>query len=212
VVEALWEQFRILLGLGANVSDVDAVQMALRTIIIYAVTLAIVRLGSKRFLSEATAFDVIVSIMLGSIMSRAINGSAPFMPTLAAGVVLVGLHWLFAMLAYRTGWFGSLIKGDPVLLIKDGDIQQEGMWRASITSKDLAAALRLQTNQTDPAKVQLAYLERNGRISIVPYPHESHVIDVSVKDGVQTVRIEFDRSNRERPASNKAAKDSLNHG
>ena len=44
--------------------------MALRTIVIYAFSLLIVRLGSKRFLSQATAFDVIVGIMLGSVINR----------------------------------------------------------------------------------------------------------------------------------------------
>jgi hypothetical protein len=43
--------------------------------------------------------------MLGSIMSRAINGSAPLVPTLLAGAVLLGLHWLFALLAVHTSWF-----------------------------------------------------------------------------------------------------------
>src|SRR5688572_31750908 len=94
MLQALWNQFQILLGLELNVGDVNALQMALRTIIIYAFTLAIVRLGSKRFLGKPSAFDTTVAIMLGSIMSRAINGSAPLAPTLASGVVLIGLHWL----------------------------------------------------------------------------------------------------------------------
>ncbi len=194
MLETLWQEVQTLLGLGVDVSDVDTLQMALRTIVIYAITLALVRLGSKRFLSEASAFDVIVSIMLGSVMSRAINGSAPFIPTLLSGVVLLGLHWLFAVIAYRTDWFGSLVKGRSVLLIKEGEIQRDGMRRASITANDLTEALRLQTNQTDPAKVQLAYLERNGRISIIPYPREPHIMDISVEDGVQTVRVEIGRS------------------
>lgn len=67
--------FEDLLGLGLDVADVSPLQMALRTVLIYTATLAIVRVGSKRFLSRATAFDAIVAIMLGSIMSRAINGS-----------------------------------------------------------------------------------------------------------------------------------------
>ena len=50
-------------------ADVGIGQMALCTIVIDVLTLAIVRFGSKRFLSEATAFDVIISIMLGSVMS-----------------------------------------------------------------------------------------------------------------------------------------------
>jgi uncharacterized membrane protein YcaP (DUF421 family) len=76
--------------------------MALRTIAIYTFTLAIVRLGSKRFLGQASAFDTIVGIMLGSVMSRAINGSAPFLPTLGAGAVLIGMHWLLALLSFTS--------------------------------------------------------------------------------------------------------------
>ncbi len=189
MLQAVWEHFQTLLGLGRDVGEVNAGQMALRALLIYGVTLALVRLGSKRFLSEATAFDVIVAIMLGSVMSRAINGSAPFVPTVLGGVVLLGLHWLFAVLAFHTRWFGALVKGDPVLLIKEGTIQWQGMRRGSVSTQDLVQALRLQTNQTDPSTIQLAYLERNGQISFIPYQREPRIVNVSVEDGVQTVRI-----------------------
>jgi uncharacterized membrane protein YcaP (DUF421 family) len=165
--------------------------MALRTVIIYAFTLAIVRLGSKRFLGKASAFDTIVGIMLGSVMSRAINGSAPFFPTLAAGVVLIGMHWLLAVLAFHIDWFGPFVKGNPVLLIKDGEVQERGMLRGGITKQDLTQALRQQTKQSDPKKIKLAYLERDGGISIIPFEHEPRVLDISVEDGVQTIRIEL---------------------
>src|SRR3712207_2674847 len=122
MLETFKEQIDAFLGYTRDIGDVNALQMALRTVLIYAVTLVIIRLGSKRFLSEATAFDVIVGIMLGSVMSRAINSSAPLFPTLGAGVVLIGLHWLFAIVAFRTDWFGFVVKGKPVLLIKDGQI------------------------------------------------------------------------------------------
>jgi len=183
-------QLQAFLGYGRDVSDVNALQMALRTMIIYAVTLVLIRLGSKRFLSQATAFDVIVGIMLGSVMSRAINSSAPLIPTIGAGLVLIGLHWLFAMVAYRTDWFGSIVKGEPVLLIKDGQIQQQGVRQAGVSTNDLEQALRLVAQETDPANVKLAYLERNGKISMVPCPSAPRILDVSVADGVQTVRIE----------------------
>ncbi len=191
MVEAVWEQIQTLLALGVDVEDVGGVAMALRTVVIYAFTLAIVRLGSKRFLSQATAFDVIVGIMLGSIMSRAINGSAPFLPTLAAGAVLVAMHWSLAYLASRTDWFGTQVKGSPVLLIEDGAVQPDGMKEAGLSRRDLAQALRLQGQEPDPSKVRLAYLERNGNISVVPYKDQPRILDVAVEDGVQIVRIEF---------------------
>src|SRR3954453_22147575 len=150
MLQTLWDQLQTLLGLGRDVGDVGAIQMALRTIVIYAFSLLIVRLGSKRFLSEATAFDVIVGIMLGSVMSRAINGSAPFLPTLFGGLMLVGMHWLLGVLAYYVNWFGTMVKGNPVLLIKDGNVQQESMRHAALSNHDLGQALRLRAQATDP--------------------------------------------------------------
>lgn len=191
MLQELWNRLQVLLGLGLDVQDVNALQMALRTIVIYAFTLALIRLGSKRFLGKSSALDIIVGIMLGSVMSRGINGSAPFFPTLAAGVVMVGMHWLLATLAYHMDWFGPLVKGDAVLLIKDGQVQQREVRRTGITPLDFAEALRLQSEQSDPSKVKLAHLERDGSISIIPFEREPQVIDVSVASGVQTVRIEL---------------------
>ena len=192
MIQMLMEQFQAFLGYERDIGDVNAIQMALRTALIYAATLVIIRLGSKRFLSEATAFDVIVGIMLGSVMSRAINSSAPLFPTLLAGVVFIGLHWSLTTLAFRTDWFGSLVKGNPVLLIKDGSIQQQGVQEAGLSSNDLEQALRLQAQETDPSKIRLAYLERNGNVSVIPTKSEPHIINVSVVDGVQTIRIELE--------------------
>ena len=192
MLQGVWQQLQAVFGFGLDAGEMHPVQIVLRTVLVYVATLVIVRLGSKRFLAEATAFDVIVGIMLGSVMSRAISGSAPFFPTLLAGAALLALHWLFAVVAYHTNWFGAWIKGERVLLIKDGEIQRDGMQRASITSDDLKQALRLQTSQADPSTVELAYLERNGQISVIPYEREPRIVDVSVKDGVQTVRIQLD--------------------
>jgi uncharacterized membrane protein YcaP (DUF421 family) len=191
MLQAVAREIEAFLGYNHDVGDVNALQMALRTILIYVVTLALIRIGSKRFLSQASAFDVIVGIMLGSVMSRAINSSAPLFPTLLAGAVFIGLHWSLAALAFHTDWFGSLVKGNPILLVKDGEPQPDGARRTSVSTHDLKQALRLQAQETDLAKVRLAYLERNGAISVIPDKAEPRVVDVAVADGVQTVRIEL---------------------
>ena len=187
-MQNLLEQIKGAFGVA---NDPAAGHTALRTILIYGVTLVMVRLASKRFLSKATAFDVIVAIMLGSVMSRGVDGASPLLPTVVAGAVLLGIHWFLGVVAFHTGWFGPLVKGERVALIKDGKIQQEGMRRGSITEHDLTQAVRMQTGQTDPARVKLAYLERNGEISIIPYKEEPRILDVSIEDGVKTVRIEL---------------------
>jgi uncharacterized membrane protein YcaP (DUF421 family) len=152
----------------------------------------LVRVASRRFVSQATAFDVIVGIMLGSILSRTVNGSALFLPTMVAGLVLVGLHWLFAFIAYHTSIFGPVVKGEPVLLIKDGVVQEDGMQSVNLTPRDLNEALRLQSGHTDPKRIRRAYMERNGNISVVPHENETRVLDVKVEEGVQTIRIKLE--------------------
>jgi uncharacterized membrane protein YcaP (DUF421 family) len=159
--------------------------------VVYAFALLIIRLGSKRFLSKASAFDIVVAVMFGSIMSRAINGSAPLVPTLASGAVLVGAHWLLAALAYRLAWFGPMVKGSPVTLITDGAVDHDAMRRAGVSDRDLEQALRAQGRLTDASRVRLAVLERDGSISVLPRDTSAQVVEVSVEQGVQTVRVEL---------------------
>lgn len=193
MIEGLWDMIQSLLGLGRSVEEIDSGQMALRSVAVYVFTLAVVRLGSKRFLGKATAFDVIIGIMIGSVMSRGINGGAELAPTLAAGSVLVALHWLFAVLSYHTGWFGTIVKGKPVKLIEDGQVRNEAMRDSSLSDNDLDEALRLEGITPDPSRVRLAYLERNGNISVITREPEPRILEVSVsEDGVQTVRIQLE--------------------
>lgn len=142
MLPGMWEYIQPIFGIGHYAAHAGAIQIVLRTALVYAVVLVIVRLGSKRFLSKATAFDVIVAIMLGSIMSGAIDGSSPFLPTILAGTALLGLHWLLGVLTFHTDWAGSLVKGNRALLIKDGQIQGDGMRGSSISRADLGQALR----------------------------------------------------------------------
>ena len=90
VLLTAWDQLQHVLGVNQAPTDLDSVGIAIRTAIVYITSLALVRIASRRFLSQSTAFDIVVGIMLGSIMSRAINGSALFLPTIVAGLVLVG--------------------------------------------------------------------------------------------------------------------------
>lgn len=169
----------------------DTLEAALRAVIIYAFTLLIIRLGSKRMMGKATAFDVILGIMIGSVMSRAINSSDRIVPTLVAGSVMVAMHWLFGVVAFHTDWFGRVVKGIPVRLIEDGTVRDDAMRQSHISRRDLDEALRHQGIQPDPSRVELAHLERDGTISVIKRDGAPRVLDVHVANGVQTVRIEL---------------------
>src|SRR5690606_15949943 len=152
---------------GQDGFDLEAVHMVMRAAIVFVVAVAMVRLGSKRFMGRNTVFDLILGIMLGSVLSRAITGQAPFFPTLAAGLTLVPMHGLLAFLSYRFHFVGPLVKGRPRLLIKDGEVVQEGMRRSLVGQHDLQEALRASGCGTSIEDVELAHLERSGNISVL---------------------------------------------
>ncbi len=143
--------------------------MSLRALIVYRLALLIIRLGGgKRFLGKHAAFDVVLGIIFGSVLSRAVNGSSPFFATLGAGFIIASLHWLFATIALYSQPFGILIKGTAQPLIKEGQIQWDTLHQGYISKEDLIEALRAHGKLSDPSQVQAAHLERSGEISVIP--------------------------------------------
>ena len=154
------------LGLQETAETLSAGQMALRGIVVYGVLLALVRFGHKRFVSRSTAFDLVLAIVLGSVASRAVTGTSPLVPTLAASATLVILHRLIAALGYRSHRFGILVKGSPHQLVRDGEPIAAEMRHTSISRRDLEEALR-ENGVADLDQVEGAWLERSGNISVV---------------------------------------------
>jgi uncharacterized membrane protein YcaP (DUF421 family) len=181
---------RLVLGLGLESKDISALQMGLRAVFVYVVTVLMVRLAKKRFMGRASAFDVILGIMLGSIVSRAVTGNAPFLPALVAAGALLLMHAMFSGIALRWHAFGGLIKGHPRLLVRDGQIDWAALRRAHMTEHDLWEDLRGK-GVTDLRHVAEARLERSGQVSVSKAAHAPKVVEVNVAEGVQTVRIEL---------------------
>ncbi len=123
-MNAFSEFVQALLGLGVDAKELTSLQVSMRGIIVFVATLVMVRIGSKRSLAEKTAFDAALMIIIASVLARAINGSAPFVPTLVVGFVLVLLHRLFALGAYASHAFGILVKGKPVVIVENGRIDR----------------------------------------------------------------------------------------
>src|SRR4051812_11208912 len=167
---------RMALGLGLEGKELGIGQMTLRAVVVYVATVLIVRLGKKRFMGQSTAFDVILGIMLGSIVSRAVTGNAPFFPALAAATVLLGMHWLFSALAFRSHLFGKAIKGEPRTLVRDGTIDREAMRQAHMSEGDLWEDLRGES-ASRLGQVAEARLERSGRLSVIKARPEPKVVE-----------------------------------
>ena len=166
-MEQAWDLVERALGLGLEARHLTVLQMALRAAVVFVLSIAMLKVGDKRFMGKNTALDVFLGIVFGSTVSRAITGNAPFGPTLVAALVLVLLHWLFAAVAFRSRAFGRLVKGRNSLLVRGGEIQWNAMRKTHVTTHDLEEALRREGKQPDVSRIKEANLERNGDISLI---------------------------------------------
>jgi uncharacterized membrane protein YcaP (DUF421 family) len=161
------QSLQTLLGIGTQPGELTFLQVSLRGVIIFIAALIVIRMGSKRSLAEKTAFDAVFLVIIGSMLSRAINGSAPFFPTLGTGFVLVLLHRLFGVAAFYSHIFGMLVKGKPMVLVENGRLQRRNMLWEHISKHDLEEDMRLDANTEDLSQIQVARLERSGDISFI---------------------------------------------
>jgi uncharacterized membrane protein YcaP (DUF421 family) len=166
-MNALQNFFLMLLGPDGKASELTLLHISLRALFIFVVGLALVRIGDRRSLSEKTAFDAIFIVLIGSMLSRAINGTAPFFTTIAAGIVLMVIHRACAFGACKSHAFGKLLKGKPVTLIRNGKIDHAEMRRCLVSEHDLEEDLRLEAKTEDVSTIAFARLERSGDISFI---------------------------------------------
>jgi uncharacterized membrane protein YcaP (DUF421 family) len=144
---------------------VTAAQECARTVLIFAYGWAVVRVAGRRVFGKWAALDIIVSIIIGSSLSRAVTGGAPLWGTLAATTLMLALHAGLAQLAARSGALSRLIEGRPVRLVEEGVPQPAAMRRWSISESDLREAVR-KAGRCGLDEVRDATLEPSGAITI----------------------------------------------
>jgi uncharacterized membrane protein YcaP (DUF421 family) len=154
---------------GAS-DDLGILPMMVRAVVIFISTLVFLRIAGRRSFGQTTAFDLCVTVLLGAVLSRAIVGASPMFPTLAAGAILVLAHRLIAILAARWKILDVLINGKERVLIENGRKNQKEFRSALTSDKDIEQAIRKRLGDADMDAVMRAVLERNGEITIVPYP------------------------------------------
>ena len=159
--------FTALFGLGLEPKDFTAMQLTSRGILILLVALLLMRIGAKRALARKTPLDMILIVIVGSLLSRSINGSGPLFGTIAAASVMVALHRLMELTTYMWHPLGVVMKGAPGVIVEDGRFVRKTMVQNHVTTRDVEEDLRLQGKTDDIADVRIARLERSGDISFL---------------------------------------------
>lgn len=152
--------------IGRDADPIAWWQMSARAVIIFAWAVALYRFMPRRAFGSNAALDIVVVVIMGSALSRALSGSAPILPTIAATSALALLYALFNWLAMRFDPVSRLLKGRRIRLIRDGEIDDHALREAQLGRGDLMENLRA-SGVEDVAQVEDAFLERNGKVTVI---------------------------------------------
>jgi uncharacterized membrane protein YcaP (DUF421 family) len=143
-------------------------QIVVRTAVIYLALLIGLRLAGKREIGQMTVFDLVVLLLLANAVQNAMVGPDTSLTggVLAAAVLLV-LNTLVAQLRLRSPKLRHAVEGSPTILVLHGEVIPAHLRREGIDPETLEAALR-EHGVTDLGQVDMAVLETDGSISVVP--------------------------------------------
>jgi uncharacterized membrane protein YcaP (DUF421 family) len=134
----------------------------------YASLVVLLRISGKRTLAKLNAFDLIVTVALGSTLATVLlSKDVALVDGLAAFALLAGLQYAVAFLSVRWARFDALVKSESTLLLHRGRFLHRAMRVQRVTREEVISALRSAgVARTEDAAAVV--IETDGTLSVVP--------------------------------------------
>ena len=140
---------------------------ALAALLAYPAMLLFVRISGSRTLAHLNAFDLIVTIALGSTLASVITSrDLALLEGLAAFALLIGMQYAISWSSSRWRRAEDILIGEPLLLVHRGRVLSDALRRARLTESEIDAAARAE-GLADLGAVEAMILETNGKLSVV---------------------------------------------
>lgn len=138
------------------------------SILAYGSLILVLRVSGKRSLAKLNAFDLVVTVALGSTLATVLlSGDVAFLEGLAAFVMLAGLQWVVSRLSIQWPAFASAVRSQPRLLVENGCYREAAMRAERVTPAEVQAAAR-SAGMGRMEDVGAMVLETDGSISVIP--------------------------------------------
>lgn len=133
----------------------------------YFALVAILRVSGKRTLTKLSAFDLVVTVALGSILATVLlSKSVALLEGVLAMALLVVLQFAITWLAVRVPWVAGLIKSEPTLLVHEGEFLDQALRAQRVTREEVLSALR-SSGVSELSVVHAVVLETDGSMSML---------------------------------------------
>lgn len=150
----------------------DNVMGLVRVVVIalasYAALVIVLRIAGKRSLAKLNAFDLVVTVALGSTLATVVlSKDIALLEGLLAFAMLLGLQWIVTSLSLVWPPFQHAVRNEPRLLCENGEMRRRAMNDERVTRSEIEAAIRTAGigRLEDVAAV---VLETDGSMSVIP--------------------------------------------
>lgn len=146
----------------------NLVRVLVLSLAAYPALIVILRISGKRTLAKMNAFDLVVTVALGSTLATILlSKDVSLVEGVLALLSLVALQYAIASLSLRSAVVERLAKAEPTILLLDGRIDEAALRRERVTHEEVKAALR-GAGLGDFALAAAVVLETDGSLSVVP--------------------------------------------
>ncbi|WP_405340002.1 DUF421 domain-containing protein [Ruminococcus sp.] len=141
--------------------------LLIRTILIYIIVTAAVRLMGKRQVSDMQTSELVITLIISEVASLPLeNAERPLLNSLVPIMVIVAIELLVSLLMMKSKRFRSLICGHPIIIIKDGKMIDSQLKKLRISREDVYSLLR-EKDIADESTVRWGIIEPNGTLSVL---------------------------------------------
>lgn len=139
----------------------------IRTIILYALVILVVRLMGKRQIGQLQPTELVVTILLSEVASMPLEDkNVPLLNSIFAVLLLASLEIISSLIALKSGKYRRAVEGNAVYIIKEGQLDVKALKKLRFTVDDIMEGLR-QKDVFNIEDVQYAIVETNGSVSVL---------------------------------------------
>lgn len=134
----------------------------------YIAVVALLRYFGKRALTKMNAFDMVVTVAVGSSFASAVmTKNISLADGVVAFILLLVLQRLFASLSIHLGWFGRYLKAQPLLIVYRGKILWDQAKKEQLGELEILGGIR-SSGTAAIEDVLAMVLEPDGNFSVIP--------------------------------------------
>jgi uncharacterized membrane protein YcaP (DUF421 family) len=142
--------------------------LVIRATVVFFFIFLITRIVGRRELSNLEPFDLIMLVVIGDLVQQGITQSDNSVTGALAVIATIALLSVFvAWVAFRFKRVRLVTNGEPIILVRDGEVIERNLRRERLTVEELEEEARQQQIESI-AGIRWAILETDGQVSCIP--------------------------------------------